>query len=514
MELGQSKEEQRCPADALTAHLGAKVGPAATPGVLPSGSGPIRAPPPLPPQPPSPLPGQNPAPTPSTAQGAAQHSAEAQPAAPLPPTPLRCSPQPHCFQPHFPPQPSAPYPSPQPTRSPPASGGSMEATQPPPKLRPAVKVALRPLRGGSFRRTVPGAAGFGGGGGGGAGRGMLVVAAPTPPRSVPPSPPAGLAAGSASRGQEGSPPPTPTKPRLCGDGGGRPQRAPTAPGRENGRAAAIPAGSGPGGARGGRGRRSRPAAAAPYPPGAPHHPRSLTQRRRPALRPPPAAPSARARRHRSRLPPPARSDGATAPQRPGGELRGGTRGGPGRDTGRVAISGALLPFPPPSPPRPPHPGTDTQRRARLRAVRCCMRAVRVQRGSDTRVPLSARPRGSRDGSAASRPPRRSRSSRRGAGGTGSPNAVRRGSWGAAGGGAAVSVSCPGRAPAAPRRPPGFRRPFPHEPHEEVVHIPCGESAVSPRPARPGPLRAVLSAGPRLGAAAGPGAVRGGRHLRF
>lgn len=179
MELGQSKEEQRCPADALTAHLGAKVGSAATPGVLLSGSGPIRAPPP--PQPPSPLPEQNPAPTPSTARRAAQHSAEAQPAAPLPPTPLRCSPQPHCFQPHFPPQPSAPYRSPQPTRSPPASGGSMEATQPPPKLRPAVKVALRPLRGGSFRRTVPGAAGFGGGGEGGRGPRDARGGGPNPP---------------------------------------------------------------------------------------------------------------------------------------------------------------------------------------------------------------------------------------------------------------------------------------------------------------------------------------------
>lgn len=220
-----------------------------------------------------------------------------------------------------------------------------------------------------------------------------MVAAPTPPRSVPPSPPAGLAAGSASRGQEGSPPPTPTKPRLCGDGGGRPQRAPTAPGRENGRAAAIPAGSGPGGARGGRGRRSRPAAAAPYPPGAPHHPRSLTQRRRPALRPPPAAPSARARRHRSRLPPPARSDGATAPQRPGGELRGGTRGGPGRDTGRVAISGALLPFPPPllppSPPPPRHRHTEAGAAAGCAVLYAC--GARTARFGHARSALSAAP---------------------------------------------------------------------------------------------------------------------------
>lgn len=386
----------------------------------------------------------------------------------------------------------------------------MEATQPPPKLRPAVKVALSSLRGGSFRRNVPGAASLEGG---------ARAVGCSWGRPQPPHPPPSVRVPLSSRGSRSEvrisrsgnvPPLAPLPPTNRGSAGGG--AAPNAPRRPRDVRTAAPPRSSRGRGRGdpwGCGRRSRPAAAAPYPPGAPHHPRSLTQRHRPALRPPPAAPSAR--RHRSRLPPPARSDGATAPQRPGGELRGGTRGGPGRDTGRVAISGALLPF---SPPSASHPGADTQRRARLRAVRCCMRAVRVQRGSDTRDPLSARPRGSREGSAASRPPRRGRSSRRGAGGAGNPRAVRGGSWGAAGGGAALSVSRPGRAPAAPRRPPGFCRPFPHEPHEEVVHVSCGESAVSARPARPGPLRAVLSAGPRLGSAAGPGAVRGGQRLRF
>lgn len=43
----------------------------------------------------------------------------------------------------------------------------------------------------------------------------------------------------------------------------------------------------------------------------------------------------------------------------------------------------------------------------------------------------------------------------------------------------------GRAAAAPpRRPPGLRRPLPHEPHEEIVHVSCGETGRQRRGARP------------------------------
>lgn len=209
----------------------------------------------------------------------------------------------------------------------------MEATQPPPKLRPAVKVALSSLRGGSFRRNVPGAASLEGG---------ARAVGCSWGRPQPPHPPPSVRVPLSSRGSRSEvrisrsgnvPPLAPLPPTNRGSagGGGRPQRAPTAPGRENGRAAAILAGSGPGGTLGG-------AAVGPVPP------RPLLTRPAPRTIP--------ARSHKGTAPPsalrpPLRAPAATGaafrrpPAPTGPQRRSGPEGNCGGERGavRVAIRG-------------------------------------------------------------------------------------------------------------------------------------------------------------------------------
>lgn len=202
----------------------------------------------------------------------------------------------------------------------------MEATQPPPKLRPAVKVALSSLRGGSFRRNVPGAASLEGG---------ARAVGCSWGRPQPPHPPPSVRVPLSSRGSRSEvrisrsgnvPPLAPLPPTNRGSagGGGRPQRAPTAPGRENGRAAAILAGSGPGGPLGVR--PSVPSRRGRSLPARRPAPSPLAHTKAPP-RPPPSA-------RRSERPPPPEPPSAARPLRRGHSAAAARRGTAGGNAGR------------------------------------------------------------------------------------------------------------------------------------------------------------------------------------
>lgn len=117
--------------------------------------------------------------------------------------------------------------------------------------------------------------------------------------------------------------------------------------------------------------------------------------------------------------------------------------------------------------------------------------------------------GTEPGGGVPAPPPPGPSSRRPALRPSGPGGVRGEPWGAGGLRSAPPLRLRSP-PVLPRRPTGLCHPLPHEPHEEVVHVPCGESPAS-APTGPGPApcphRGPPSAAPVGLAPSGSGAER-------